>query len=188
VIRVTEPSPKQVARFVDRCGTTLSYELVGATAGPLPAGWDHDEASVRLGRGERVWTRSLGALRSWKMFDMPWVVLHKPDAAQEVGTLVTFHSRQLGVVMLHACRIVTVIDEPDRVGFAYGTLAGHAVRGEEQFLVERDGSGLCTYSIRKFSLPNRLGVRLAGPLATRLQRRFTAESLAAMRIAVSASR
>ncbi|WP_018177608.1 DUF1990 family protein [Jongsikchunia kroppenstedtii] len=36
------------------------------------------------------------------------------------------------------CRIVYVIDEPDRRGFAYGTLAGHPERGEERFVVTHD--------------------------------------------------
>jgi uncharacterized protein (UPF0548 family) len=35
------------------------------------------------------------------------------------------------------CRIVYVIDEPDRRGFAYGTLPGHPERGEEAFIISR---------------------------------------------------
>ena len=31
------------------------------------------------------------------------------------------------------CRVVYVVDEPDRRGFAYGTLQGHAESGEELF-------------------------------------------------------
>ena len=36
------------------------------------------------------------------------------------------------------CRVVYVVDEPDRRGFAYGTLPGHAESGEELFLVRYD--------------------------------------------------
>ena len=38
--------------------------------------------------------------------------------------------------------VVAVVDEPDRQGFAYGTLTGHPLRGEEALIVERlpDGS------------------------------------------------
>jgi phosphatidylserine/phosphatidylglycerophosphate/cardiolipin synthase-like enzyme len=44
--------------------------------------------------------------------------------------------------MVNLCRVVYVIDEPDgpiaRFGFAYGTLPGHAVAGEELFLATWD--------------------------------------------------
>ena len=36
------------------------------------------------------------------------------------------------------CRVVYVVDEPDRRGFAYGTLPGHAESGEERFVVRYD--------------------------------------------------
>eukprot|EP00913_Durusdinium_trenchii_P005672 g5290.t1 len=51
-------------------------------------------------------------------------------------------ARLWGLWSLHACRIVEVVDEADRRGFAYGTLPAHGETGEECFLVERlaDGS------------------------------------------------
>ena len=36
------------------------------------------------------------------------------------------------------CRVVYVVDEPDRRGFAYGTLTGHPESGEELFTVRHD--------------------------------------------------
>jgi uncharacterized protein (UPF0548 family) len=36
------------------------------------------------------------------------------------------------------CRVVFVIDETDRRGFAYGTLPGHPESGEELFAVRYD--------------------------------------------------
>jgi uncharacterized protein (UPF0548 family) len=44
-----------------------------------------------------------------------------------------------GLWLLHACRVVYVLDDirpVHRVGFAYGTLPGHAERGEERFSIE----------------------------------------------------
>lgn len=35
------------------------------------------------------------------------------------------------------CRVVYLIDESDRQGFAYGTLPGHPESGEETFVVQR---------------------------------------------------
>lgn len=35
------------------------------------------------------------------------------------------------------CQVVYVLDEPDRQGFAYGTLPGQPESGEEAFVIER---------------------------------------------------
>lgn len=54
-------------------------------------------------------------------------------------------------------RVVYVVDEPQRKGFAYGTIAGHPEDGEEAFLVEIWDDGSVWLVIRAFSRPaNRL--------------------------------
>lgn len=50
-------------------------------------------------------------------------------------------------------RVVYVIDEPDRKGFAYGTLPGHPERGEESFVVERRPDESVWLVIRSISRP-----------------------------------
>ena len=97
--------------------------------------------------------------------------------------LVAFASRQLGVWTLNMCRIVYVFDEnePDsaRYGFAYGTLDNHAVAGEELFELTWDKiTDRVSFRIAKFSRPAHPLVWLAGPLATRIQERFTENALA----------
>lgn len=51
------------------------------------------------------------------------------------------------------CRVVYVIDEPRRKGFAYGTLPGHPESGEEAFIVEQTEDGSVWLTIRAFSRP-----------------------------------
>jgi uncharacterized protein (UPF0548 family) len=51
-------------------------------------------------------------------------------------------------------RVVYVIDEPKRKGFAYGTLPGHPESGEEAWLVERADDGAIWLTIRAFSRPS----------------------------------
>src|SRR4051812_25686023 len=70
------------------------------------------------------------------------------------------------------CRIVSVVDEPDRYGFAYGTLPGHPERGEEALLVERQDSGVM-FKIVAFSKPAELLARLGGPVTRRIQQAAT---------------
>jgi len=52
------------------------------------------------------------------------------------------------------CRVIYVIDEPDRKGFAYGTLPGHPEDGEEAFIVDRSADGSVWLTIRSFSRPS----------------------------------
>jgi uncharacterized protein (UPF0548 family) len=79
------------------------------------------------------------------------------------------------------CRVVEVIDDPNRFGFAYGTLPLHLESGEELFVVERDEDDNVWFRIIAFSRPHELAVRLAGPIARALQQRATRRYLEAMR-------
>jgi uncharacterized protein (UPF0548 family) len=51
-------------------------------------------------------------------------------------------------------RVVYVVDEPKRKGFAYGTLAGHPEDGEEAFFIEQRDDGSVWITIRAFSRPS----------------------------------
>lgn len=87
----------------------------------------------------------------------------------------------LGLLGVKApCKVVSVTDEADRQGFAYGTLPGHPVRGEESFLLERVADGRVTFTIRAFSRPAGLLSRLAGPLGRWAQDVITRRYLGAL--------
>jgi uncharacterized protein (UPF0548 family) len=66
------------------------------------------------------------------------------------------------------CRIVAVVDESDRFGFAYGTLPVHPERGEESFVVRRD-DGRVTFRVVAVSRPAHPLARAVPPVADRLQ-------------------
>lgn len=51
------------------------------------------------------------------------------------------------------CRVIWIIDEPKRKGFAYGTLPGHPESGEECFIVEQTDEGSVWLTVRAFSRP-----------------------------------
>lgn len=69
------------------------------------------------------------------------------------------------------CRVVYIVDEKDRKGFAYGTLGGHPESGEEAFIVDRTDDGSVWLTIRAFSRPAHKGWWLAYP-ALRLAQWF----------------
>jgi uncharacterized protein (UPF0548 family) len=51
-------------------------------------------------------------------------------------------------------RVVYVVDEPKRKGFAYGTLPGHPENGEESFVVDQRNDGSVWITLRAFSRPS----------------------------------
>ena len=71
-------------------------------------------------------------------------------------------------------RVVYVVDEPRRRGFAYGTLPGHPERGEESFVVERLADDSVWLVIRAFSRPSGPLVWIGYPVARLLQAVYTA--------------
>lgn len=77
-------------------------------------------------------------------------------------------------------RVVYVIDEASRVGFAYGTLAGHPESGEESFIVEHRADDSVWLTIRAFSRPSTWYYRLAAPILRFQQAKFTRRYLRAL--------
>jgi uncharacterized protein (UPF0548 family) len=77
------------------------------------------------------------------------------------------------------CRIVAVVDEPDRYGFAYGTLSVHPEQGEESFLVTRRG-GRVVFEVVGVSRPVHPIARALPPLGNHLQDRAVHRYLTAM--------
>ena len=183
---IREPGQDIVQAFLDgQRDRPFSCADIGATRNGAPAGFNVDHNRARLGETRATFERAKIAVRRWKMFAMPWISLYSPGAVIEVGSTVAVMVSHLGFYSLNAARIVYVIDEPDRFGFAYGTLPDHSEIGEERFLVEMLPDGSIWYDLFAFSRPRGLA-KLAYPLARRLQRRFAVDSMRAMQTAVSA--
>ena len=77
-------------------------------------------------------------------------------------------------------RVVYVVDEGGRKGFAYGTLPGHPESGEEAFVVDLGQDGRVTLTISAFSRPSSLLARWGGPLSRGVQRWVTDRYLRAV--------
>jgi len=162
-----------------------SYPEVGATRGEIPNGYNVDRYAAVLGKGEAVFESAKLAIRGWAPFHLPWIRVF-PQAEPANGVIVAVVARIFGVWWTNVSRVIYTIDEPDRFGFAYGTLPFHAETGEELFLVERSrGSAEVSYRILAFSKPHHVLARLGYPLSRASQRRFGAGSLEAMRSATS---
>ena len=180
------PSLPVLQRFVrDAQHAPLSYGPIGL-ARATPPGFDCDETIAAIGHGRADFDRARAAVNAWTPFALGWVEVFPADAAIAVGTAVAVLIRHAGFWSLNGCRIVYVIDEPGRAGFAYGSLVSHAEEGEEIFEVSIDPvSAEVRYRIRAVSRPRAALARIGYPIVRMLQARFRRESAAAMARAMS---
>ncbi len=116
---------------------------------------------------------------------LSWVVQHRAGirvtASRDVSPDAVVELR-LGIMRLAVvapCRVVYVIDESDRCGFAYGTLPGHPEIGEEAFVLNRHHDATITLTITGFSRRASSLAKLAGPAGRRIQDLMTARYLRA---------
>ena len=184
MFRISEPSEQDAVEFVSsQRNLPFTYAEVGATNATPPSGYRVDHNRIRLGEGESTFGRAVEALKSWRQFDLGWLQIVPRGVVIEVGATVAVKARAFGTWSLNATRVVYVIDEPRRWGFAYGTLPDHVERGEERFLIEWLDDDSVWYDIFAFSRPQHPLVRLSFPLARLLQKRFARESLLRMKLA-----
>jgi uncharacterized protein (UPF0548 family) len=181
VFSLRKPSAEFIRRFLTaQSGLDFTYSAVGATEKRPPAGYVVDHTRVKLGDGEAVFKAAAAGLRRWEQFRLGWLSASPGDTPIEPGQCVAVVARAVGVWCLNAAKIVYVVEEPRRFGFAYGTLPGHVEAGEERFLVEWADDDSVWYDILAFSRPNHFLTRLGYPFVRRLQKRFGRDSAAAM--------
>jgi uncharacterized protein (UPF0548 family) len=177
VFVIGTPTDDRLARILERVhDTPLTYPHVGATlAGAgvgagAPTGYRQVHASRVVGHGDADFAAACDALRGWRLHRGQGFRVAPADPPLAVGTEVVTDVPLAGPVhVLAACRIVAVVDETDRFGFAYGTLAVHPASGEESFVVERTPTGEVRGEVIAFSRPRHPLVRVGGPVARRQQ-------------------
>lgn len=77
VFRFSTPSDDEIRRFISgQKDSGFSYPEVGASATAVPTGYNVDHNRIQIGKGEDTWQRATEAIRTWRMFSLPWVALH----------------------------------------------------------------------------------------------------------------
>jgi uncharacterized protein (UPF0548 family) len=161
----------------------LSYRHVGSTlqARTLPGVADRTlerEVPGTLAAAEAT-------LRRFAPHDGIRARIVPPDAPLEVRTSLLVVARLGPVEMCVPDRIVAVIDEPTRFGFAYGTLQGHIEAGEELFLAQAIDSDRLRLTVRVQARAASMAARLGGPVAPLLQRIAASRYLTAWTAAIA---
>ena len=188
---LSRPSIDKVQElFESQRGGGLTYSPSGCTlADECPSGFRRAVSNSFLGQGEETFIQAVSALQSWQHFSLNWVNAF-PECREIIeGKMVVVQASHFGFWSLHCCRIVSVCHEhsPEgqRYGFAYGTLADHAERGEEFFSVRWDyKTDSVSYKILAFSQPKAVAA-LGYPVTRRLQDKFAVDSHAAMKKAMA---
>lgn len=155
----------------------LTYHEVGATAGALPDGYHHVHASAVIGRGRRRFDEAADRVMRWGMLRGAGVGVEATSEVAAVGSEVL-----VGLGPVRApCRVVYVIDEADRRGFAYGTLPGHPESGEELFSVRyHPATDEVLAEVVAFSRHATWWSRLGSPITSLAQRVVTKRYLSAV--------
>jgi len=144
----------------------VTYQHVGSTLAGAGTWSDH----VDLEGGDAAFGAAVDALRAWVPHRGINARIHPRDAVLETGTTLLVVAPFGPFEMAAPNRIVAVVDEPDRFGFAYATLPGHPERGEESFVVERTGDQAVRLTITVDAVPSTALGRLLAPLVRRFQR------------------
>jgi uncharacterized protein (UPF0548 family) len=172
---------RSLQELVDRSGrASVTYVDVGGSLhGAHPADFRHDHDDRVLGQGEDVFEHAKQGLQSWGAHSSLGVRVFPRDTAVAPGsTVIVLVGAPLSIAA--PCRVVEVLDEPRRWGFAYGTLPGHPEQGEESFVVTWADDDLVHFEIQAYSRPANRLVRLSGPIAQWIQRLGTSSYFTAM--------
>ncbi|MDX3002433.1 DUF1990 domain-containing protein [Kribbella solani] len=178
-------------KLEDLADLRFNYDAVGSTRyDKTPQGYHRLEHRVLLGAGDDVFQLASDGLLQWRMHRGAGLPVRATDTPPRIGTnalasmtagLLFNRLRTLSPLnrlgLPVPCRVVWKVNEPDRIGFAYGTLPGHPASGEESFVVTRDTDGV-HLTIRAYSRAATWYTRLGGPLTRQVQQ-YTARQYAA---------
>lgn len=159
----------------------LTYSEVGFTRGDsMPSGYGDLRRSLELGSGTERFNQAAQVVLGWDMHRRAGLRVRTSNEQAVEGAVAVL---RLGVGVLGVdapVRVVYLIDEPRRKGFAYGTLPGHPESGEEAFVVELHDDGAVTFTITAFSRPSTLLARVGGPISCAIQSWVTSRYLRAV--------
>jgi uncharacterized protein (UPF0548 family) len=146
-----------------------------------PAGFRRDTFRRTLGTGSATFDRARRGIESWTAHRGAGVEVFPADAPIEAGETVAIVTRQLGLWVLAACRVVSVVDTPLTYGFTYVTLPDHPECGYESFTIRAEDETV-VFEIEAVSRPGIAIVRLGAPITKELQRRASNAYISALEL------
>ena len=150
-LQLGTPGADDLARLSD---TVPTHDQVGSTlTSSAPVGMGRRQVSAPLGDTQRTFDTACSALRAWTPQRSLGATVAPDGVTPSLGAVVLLGLGIGPARLVVPNRVIAVVDEPDRYGYAYVSLPGHPACGEELFLVERHDDGEVVLTIRTDSRP-----------------------------------
>ena len=146
----------------------MTYAPTGGSLSDLTPDGLHRHHWRTVLQGADAFERAVVAIRAWSMHRGAGLTVAADGPIADGTNVALCAPLPIGFVDA-TCRIVAVVDEPSRFGFAYGTLSVHPERGEESFVVARSAVESTTFEVVAVSCPAHPLARACPPVARRLQ-------------------
>ena len=145
------------------------------------AGYRNFEQTVCVGRGIERWEAVANAVLRWQVKILSGFQVSSVDGDIAVRSAAQYEvtARFGPITIREPVRVVTVVDQPARRGFSYGTLTGHPVSGEEAFIASYS-DGRVWLTIRSLTRPSGGAWRWAFPMLLIAQRFYRRRYLQAL--------
>jgi uncharacterized protein (UPF0548 family) len=154
--------PYMIRRHVALSQLRLSHDDVGATLNGKvvrtgPSGYRIYEKAVCIGYGLARWEFAAHGIEHWELKTRSGFTVETEHGS--AATRVERKRRYWLVAHVGPFRVrepvevVSVVDERATKGYAYGTLAGHPISGEEAFVVDLRADDSVWLTIRSVSRP-----------------------------------
>lgn len=121
--------------------------------------------SGSVGSGSAAFESASRAVLSLRMHRKAGVKMTMPTDTVRLGDVVRLRFGVGPLALRGSCDVISVLDEPRRRGFRYRTRPDHPEEGEESFTVDWKADDQVVVTVESFARPNKLLIRLAGPLA-----------------------
>lgn len=109
------------------------------------------EQETLLGAGEELWREAAAALMRWKVKTRSGFTI-KPESTVALGARPKLSVTIGPVTIDEPIEVCDVLVSPERIGYAYKTLEGHPIDGEEAFILHKRGDKVYLI-IRSLSAP-----------------------------------
>lgn len=137
IIRLGRPSATTAERILDRARSAEpTYGFAGDLLGDHPPPLDLEVERV-VGRGDTAFAAAVACLRTFGP-QRAVATVWPTDATVAPGADIVVALGLGPITVVALDRVVGVVDEPRRWGFAYGTLPGHIEVGEEAFVATHE--------------------------------------------------
>ncbi|BDD84310.1 hypothetical protein TPB0596_40730 [Tsukamurella pulmonis] len=145
-----------------------------------PAQFRRSEITATIGHGDDDFARAAHDVLRWAVKTRSGFAVSS-DGPATSGQRLVVTAGLAGVTVREPVQVLDVVRSAERVGFSYRALPGHPVRGEEAFVVHRDGAAVLL-TIRSLTRPAPGGPwRWAFPLLLVAQRVARARYVRALR-------